>query len=45
MKILLVDDDIAGLISLKELVEIDHSFKADTAFTFDEAVHLIENNR
>lgn len=44
MKILVVDDDIAGLISLKELVEIEQSFKVDTAFTFDEAVHLIENN-
>lgn len=44
MKILLVDDDIAGLISLKELIEIDHTFKVDTASTFDEAIHLIENN-
>ena len=44
MKILLVDDDVAGLFSLKELVEIDGFFKVDTASTFDEAIHLLEGN-
>lgn len=44
MKILIVDDDVSGLISLKELMGISQLFYVDVAETFDKALALLEKN-